>query len=97
MIAKSLTLAKLIIDSMWSLATGWTLPGFVFNFATLAFGCLVIVHIALPLIGDFLVHFGVRPFDTSGESMEGRIRRQTDMYNKQEQAWWDYYDSKYGG
>lgn len=97
MTAKGLTLTKLIIDSVWSFATDWRLPGFNFNFATLLLGCLVVAHIILPLVGDFLAHFGVKPFDTSGESMEARMDRQNKAYQAQEKAWWDYYDSKYGG
>lgn len=97
MTAKGLTLTRLIIDSVWSLATGWRLPGFNFNFATFMLG-IIIVGVMLAMFGDFLVHFGVKPFDSStSESMEGRIKRQNDAYQAQEKAWWDYYDSKYGG
>lgn len=96
MTAKALTLSKLIIDSVWALATGWRLPGLNFNFATFMLG-LVIIGVVLAMFGDFLVHFGVKPFDTRGsESMEGRMDRQNRAYQAQERAWWDYYDSKYG-
>lgn len=64
MTAKAFTLAKLIIDSVWAFATGWKLPGFNFNFATLILGS-IIVSLALVGVGDFLVHFGVKPFETS--------------------------------
>lgn len=97
MTAKALAFTKLIIDSMWYLATGWTLPGFNFNFATFMLG-VILIGVMLAMFGDFLVHFGVKPFDTrSSESLEGRMERQADAYNRQEQAWWDYYDRKYGG
>lgn len=96
MTAKAATLTKLIIDSMWTLATGWRLPGLNFNFATWILG-LIIIGVILAMFGDFLIHFGVKPFDSSApESMEGRMRRQSDAYNKAERDWWDYYDRKYG-
>lgn len=83
MTAKALTLTRLIIDSVWSLATEWRLPGFNFNFATFMLG-IVIVGVMLAMFGDFLVHFGVKPFDTrvseSFESLEERQNNQHYVY-----------------
>lgn len=96
MTAKALTFTKLIIDSVWALATGWTLPGFTFNFATLFLG-VIIVGIMLAMLGDFLRNFGVMPFDTRvDDSMERQHERWNKAYKEQEAAWWAYYDRKYG-
>lgn len=97
MLPKTATFIKLIIDSVWALATGWNLPGFHFNFATLFLG-VTIIGVMLALLGDFLVQFGVKPFDTRvDDSMERQIDRGNRAYKEQEAAWWSYYDRKYGG
>lgn len=96
MSAKTMTFIKLIIDSVWKLATAWKLPGFNFNFATLFLG-VIIVGVMLAMLGDFLVHFGVKPFDTQvDDSMERQIYRGNRAFKEQEAAWWSYYDRKYG-
>lgn len=96
MLPKTATFIKLIIDSVWALATGWDLPGFHFNFATLFLG-VTIIGVMLAMFGDFLVNFGVKPFDTKvDDSMERMQARKAQAYAAQESAWWSYYDRKYG-
>lgn len=96
MIASAYVLTKLIIDSVWTLATGWVLPGLRFNFATFMLGILII-GVTLSMLGDFLVQFGVKPFDSRvDDSMERMQARKEKAYSDQEAAWWSYYDRKYG-
>lgn len=97
MLSKTAVFTKLIIDSIWTFATGWNLPGFNFNFAELSLG-LLIVGVMLSMFGDFLVNFGVKPFDSRVDDSSERMQyRKEKAYADQERAWWDYYDRKYGG
>lgn len=56
MLTKTVTLMRLIIQSMWNLATGWNLPGFNFNFAELVFFILffgLVLKVFFTMLGIF--------------------------------------------